>query len=36
MLAAATRYRRSFGIAITMAVLGYHFQAMTQRLMETK
>jgi radical SAM superfamily enzyme YgiQ (UPF0313 family) len=30
--AAATRYRRSFGTAMTLAVMGYHFQVMTRRL----
>jgi len=34
VLTAATRYRRSFGMAMTMAVMGYHFQIMTERLME--
>ena len=29
---AATRYRRSFGTAMTLAVMGYHFQVMTQKL----
>ncbi|HUX28963.1 MAG TPA: radical SAM protein [Terracidiphilus sp.] len=32
LLAVATRYRRSFGIAMTLAVMGYHFQVMTRRL----
>ena len=31
-VAAATCYRRSFGAAITLAVMGYHFQVMTRRL----
>ena len=30
--AAATRYRHSFGIAMTLAVMGHHFQVMTRRL----
>jgi len=30
--AAATRYRRSFGTAMTLAVMGFHFQVMTRRL----
>jgi len=34
VLTAATRYRRSFGMAMTFAVMGYHFQIMTERLME--
>jgi radical SAM superfamily enzyme YgiQ (UPF0313 family) len=34
VLTAATRYRRSFGTAMTLAVMGYHFQIMTERLME--
>ena len=32
LLTAATRYRRCFGAAMTLAVMGYHFQVMTQRL----
>jgi radical SAM superfamily enzyme YgiQ (UPF0313 family) len=32
LAAAATRYRRSFGIAMTLAVMGYHFQVMTRSL----
>jgi radical SAM superfamily enzyme YgiQ (UPF0313 family) len=31
-LEAATRYRRSFGTAITLAIMGYHFQVLTQRV----
>ncbi len=34
--AAATRYRHSFGIAMTLAVMGYHFQVMTRRLSKFK
>jgi radical SAM superfamily enzyme YgiQ (UPF0313 family) len=33
---AATRYRRSFGAAMTLAVMGYHFQVMTRRLSKFK
>ena len=29
---AATRYRRCFGAAMTLAIMGYHFQVMTQKL----
>ncbi|MFY9853307.1 MAG: B12-binding domain-containing radical SAM protein [Terracidiphilus sp.] len=29
---AATRYRRCFGAAMTLAVMGYHFQVMTRKL----
>jgi radical SAM superfamily enzyme YgiQ (UPF0313 family) len=29
-LAASTRYRRSFGSAIRLAIMGYHFQKLTQ------
>jgi radical SAM superfamily enzyme YgiQ (UPF0313 family) len=36
VLTAATRYRRSFGMAMTLAVMGYHFQVMTERLIEGK
>jgi hypothetical protein len=32
LAAAATRYRHSFGSAMTLAVMGYHFQVMTRRL----
>jgi radical SAM superfamily enzyme YgiQ (UPF0313 family) len=31
--AAATRHRESFGAAMTMAVMGYHFQVMTRRVL---
>jgi len=33
--AAATRYRRCFGAAMTLAVMGYHFQVMTRKLSKT-
>jgi hypothetical protein len=29
---AATRYRHAFGTAITLAVMGYHFQKITERV----
>ena len=32
LLTAATRYRRCFGAAMTLAVMGYHFQLMTRKL----
>lgn len=32
VLQAATRYRKSFGAAMTLAVMGYHFQTMTDRI----
>ena len=32
LLSALTRYRRSFGTAMTQAVMGYHFQKVTQQL----
>jgi len=32
LASAATRYRRNFGVAMTLAVMGYHFQVMTHRL----
>ncbi len=35
VVTAATRHRRYFGAAMTMAVMGYHFQIMTQRLLDT-
>lgn len=31
VLLAATRYRRSFGAAMTMAVMGCHFQMITEQ-----
>jgi len=36
LAAAATRYRRFFGTAMTLAVMGYHFQVMTRRLAKFK
>jgi radical SAM superfamily enzyme YgiQ (UPF0313 family) len=33
---AATRYRHSFGTAMTLAVMGYHFQVITRKLSESK
>jgi radical SAM superfamily enzyme YgiQ (UPF0313 family) len=32
LLTVATRYRRCFGAAMTLAVMGYHFQVMTSKL----
>ncbi len=32
LAAAATKYRRCFGAAMTLAVMGYHFQVMTRKL----
>jgi radical SAM superfamily enzyme YgiQ (UPF0313 family) len=34
MLTTALRYPRSFGVAMTLAVKGYHFHIMTERLLE--
>jgi radical SAM superfamily enzyme YgiQ (UPF0313 family) len=34
LAAAATRYRHCFGAAMTLAVMGYHFQVMTHKLSE--
>jgi radical SAM superfamily enzyme YgiQ (UPF0313 family) len=34
LLAVATRYRHCVGSAMTLAVMGYHFQVMTRRLSE--
>ena len=34
LMAAATRYRHSFGPAMTLAVMGYHFQVMTRKLVK--
>jgi len=35
-VSAATRYRHSFGTAMTLAVMGYHFQVMTRKLSKFK
>jgi radical SAM superfamily enzyme YgiQ (UPF0313 family) len=35
VLVAATRYRRYFGAAMTMAVMGYHFQMITEQISES-
>jgi hypothetical protein len=32
LLTVATRYRHCVGAAMTLAVMGYHFQVMTSRL----
>jgi len=32
-LSAATRHRRSFGAAMTLAVMGYHFQKITEQIL---
>jgi radical SAM superfamily enzyme YgiQ (UPF0313 family) len=34
LLIAATRYRRCFGAAMTLAVMGYHFEVMTHKLLK--
>ena len=34
-MAVATRYRHCVGAAMTLAVMGYHFQVMTSRLSES-
>ena len=34
LMTVAIRYRRSFGAAMTLAVMGYHFQVMTRKLLE--
>ncbi len=36
LLTAATHYRRSFGAAMTLAVMGYHFQVMTLKLLQAE
>jgi radical SAM superfamily enzyme YgiQ (UPF0313 family) len=33
---ASTRYRHAFGTAITLAIMGYHFQMVTQRVLESE
>jgi radical SAM superfamily enzyme YgiQ (UPF0313 family) len=35
LLTAATRYRRCFGAAIALAVMGYHFQVMTRKFLKS-
>jgi radical SAM superfamily enzyme YgiQ (UPF0313 family) len=34
LASAATRYRHCFGAAMTLAVMGYHFQVMTRKLLQ--
>ena len=34
LLTAATRYRSTFSAAMTLAVMGYHFQVMTRKLLK--
>jgi hypothetical protein len=34
-MSVATRYRHCVGAAMTLAVMGYHFQVMTSRLSES-
>ena len=36
LITAATRYRRFFGTAMTLAVMGYHFQTMTTKLLKAE
>jgi radical SAM superfamily enzyme YgiQ (UPF0313 family) len=36
VLTAAMRYRRSFGAAMTMAVMGYHFQMITEQVLRAE
>ena len=36
VLLAATRYRKYFGAAMTLAVMGYHFQVMTEHIAATE
>ncbi len=33
---AATRYRHAFGTAITLAIMGYHFQVITENVLESE
>ena len=35
MVTTAIRTPRSFGVGMTLAVKGYHFQIMTRRLLES-
>jgi radical SAM superfamily enzyme YgiQ (UPF0313 family) len=36
LMIVATHYRRCFGAAMTLAVMGYHFQIMTRRLLDVR
>lgn len=36
LMIVATRYRRCFGAAMTLAVMGHHFQIMTRRLLNVR
>ena len=35
LIDAATRYRHAFGTAITLAIMGYHFNAVTEKVCQT-
>ena len=35
LIHAATRYRHAFGTAVTLAILGYHFNAVTEEACRT-
>ena len=35
LIDAATRYRHAFGTAVTLAILGYHFNAVTEEACRT-
>jgi hypothetical protein len=35
LLDAATRYRHVFGTAVTLAIMGYHFYAVTEAVCRT-
>lgn len=35
LLDAATRYRHAFGPAVTLAIMGYHFAAVTKEVCQT-
>jgi hypothetical protein len=35
LIDAATRYRHAFGTAVTLAILGYHFNAVTKEACRT-
>jgi len=35
LIDAATRYRHAFGTAVTLAILGYHFRAVTEAVCQT-
>jgi hypothetical protein len=35
LIVAATRYHHAFGAAVTLAIMGYHFCAVTEQVCQT-